>query len=144
MAAPKSHVTRREADAVVAFAIKVRDLLGLPSWRIGVLEEPADGDALASISTVPGRWIAEVKLSDQWMKLSSDERRDTIVHEVCHLLHVGVNHVIEDAQSLMHDHEWDALNASYHRATEYMVDHLAGFLDAHYQLQQAWDEVHQR
>lgn len=144
MAVSKSHVTRREAEAVLAFAEKVRDQLGLPAWRFAVLEEPAGDDALASIDTVSGRWIAELRLCEGWMKLPTDERRNTIVHEVCHLLHVGVNHVIEDAQHLMHDHEWETLNAQYHRATEYMVDHLAGFLDAHYQLQEAWDTAHQR
>ena len=144
MAGSKHQVTRREAQAVADFAGKVRDLLGLPGWRISVLDEPSADDALASISTVPGRWIAQVRLSPDWMKLSDEERRNTVAHEVLHLLHVGVNHIIEDAADLMHAHEWETLNARYHRATEYMVDHLAGFLDDNYQLQQAWDDAHQR
>ena len=144
MAVAKSHVTRREAEAVVAYALDVARLLHLPGWRISVLEEPAEDDALASIDTVEGRWIAQLKLCSHWMKLPADERRNTITHEVLHLLHVGVNHVLEDAQHLMHDHEWQTLNVQYHRATEYMVDHLAAFLDDNYQLEQAWDAAHQR
>lgn len=140
----KHHVTRKEAQAVVDFACFVAAQLGLPKWAITVLDEPADDDAMASIEPLGWRWVAELKLNQDWMTYDSAARRNTIVHEVCHLLHYGINHVIEDAADLMHDHEWQQINRRYHRATEYMVDHLAGFIDSHYDLRAEWDRLHER
>lgn len=138
----KHHVTRKEAQAVIDFAGYVLHELGLPAWQICVMDEPSDEDAFADIRTIEGRWVAELRLCSTWEQVDYDERRQTVVHEVLHLLHYSVNHVIEDASDLMHDHEWEGLNRRYHRATEYMVDHLARFLDSHSDLRTRWDRVH--
>lgn len=107
----RSHVTKREAQAVVDFAIDVLELLHMPGWQILVMDDPADEDDLASISTVEGKYTAQLHLASDWMKRTDEERCETVVHEVLHLLHFRVNHVIDDARDLMHGHEHDQLKA---------------------------------
>lgn len=75
------------------------------------------------------------------MKRSDDERRDTIVHEMLHLLHFRINHIFDDTRDFMHDYEHDALAKRYRRETELMVDHLAAFLAATHTLKEAWREA---
>lgn len=139
-----SHVTKREAQAVADYAADVIALLALPRWRILIMEEPCDDDCIASIDSVEGKYTAQLWLCTDWMKRADDERRDTITHEVLHLLHFRVDHIIADARDLMHDHEHDALHHRYRRETELMVDHLAGFLADTHRLRDAWEHHHGR
>lgn len=138
-----SHVTKREAQAVTDYAADLIALLALPRYRVLVMTDPADDDAIAEIDTVEGKWVARLWLASDWMKRTSDERRETITHEVLHLIHQRVDAVvIEDARQLMHDHEADDLARRYTRETELMVDHLAVFLAETHALQAAWDKAH--
>lgn len=140
------HVTNREAQAVCDFAAEVLTTLHMPGWQILVMEVPVpdDEEAWAMIDTVEGKYTAQLSLCSEWMKLDDRQRRETVVHEVLHLLHFRVNHVIDDARDLMHDHEHDALQKRYNRETELMVDHLAKFLSRTHTLEEAWDIAHGR
>jgi hypothetical protein len=138
----RSHVTKREAQAVADFASEVLTALRMPSWQVLVMEEPADEDCVASISTVEGKYTAQLYLASDWMKRTDQDRRETVVHEMLHLLHFRVNHVIEDAELLLREHEAADLDRRYHRETELMVDHLAKFLSRTHTLEQAWDAAH--
>lgn len=140
----RSHVTKREAQAVCDFAAEVLTVLHMPGWQILVMDDPADDDDIAAITTVEGKYTAQLWLAADWMKRSDDDRRETIVHEVLHLLHFRINHVVDDARSLMHDHEHDDLQRRYWRETELMVDHLAKYLSRTHNLGEAWDLAHQR
>jgi hypothetical protein len=141
----RSHVTKREAQAVADFATDVCAALHLPGWRILVMDDPADDDNNAEVRTVDGRWVAQVYLSPKWMSLTDDERRDTVVHEVCHLLHARLEDaVLTDSRGYMHDHEHDDWSARVKREFELMADHLALFLADTHTLRQAWDKAHGR
>lgn len=138
------HVTKREAQAIADFAIEILAALHMPGWQILISEEPTDEDDIAAISPMDTKYTAVLYLASDWMKRSEEERRETIVHEVLHLLHFRVNHVFEDARNLMHDYEHDALQLRYTRETELMVDHLAKFLSRTHSLEGAWDTAHGR
>ena len=138
----RSHVTNREAQAVADFAAEVLGALSMPSWQVLVMEKPAHEDAVASITPVEGKYTAQLYLCSDWMKRTDQDRRETVVHEVLHLLHFRINHVIADAADLMREHEHDALEVRYRRETELMVDHLAKFLSRTHTLEQAWDVAH--
>lgn len=140
----RSHVTKREAQAVADFASEVLTTLNMPGWRILVMDEPADDDSVASIDTVYGKYTAQVYLASDWMKRTDQDRRETVVHEMLHLLHFRINHIFDDAAELMRDHEHEALNTRYRRETELMVDHLAKFLARTHTLESAWDHAHGR
>ena len=138
----RSHVTKREAQAVCDFATEVLTALHMPGWTILVMEEPSDDDCVASINWTYGKYTAQLYLCSDWMKRTDQDRRETVVHEVLHLLHFRVNHVIDDAADLMREHEHDALYVRYRRETELMVDHLAKFLSRTHSLESAWDIAH--
>jgi hypothetical protein len=138
----RSHVTKREAQAVCDFAADVLSALCMPSWQVLVMEEPADEDCVASISTVEGKYTAQLYLASDWMKRTDHDRRETVVHEVLHLLHFRVNHVVEDVALLLREHEAAELDRRYHRETELMVDHLAKFLSRTHSLTEAWAAAH--
>lgn len=137
-----SHVADEEAQAVADYAVDVGLALGLPTWKFLVMEESAEEGANASIDPMDGYYVARLYLGAQWMDLDYDNRREIITHEVCHLLHYRINHVIDDARDLMHDHEHDALYRRYQREVEYMVDHIARFFASTHRLEQAWDRAH--
>lgn len=136
------HTTKREAQAICDYAVDVIGALGLPGWRVLLMEDPCDDDCLACIVPVEGKYTAQLYVCTDWMKRDDDERRDTITHEVLHLLHFRVDHVLDDARDLMHDHEHDALHKRYRRETELMVDHLAGFLARTHTLRESWAKAH--
>ena len=139
---PRSHVTNREAQAVCDFAINVLELLHMPGWQVLVMEEPADEDCVASILPIEGKYTAQLYLCTDWMKRSEDERCETVVHEMLHLLHFRINHIFDDASHLMHDHEHRDLERRYRRETELMVDHLAKFLSRTHTMRESWDTAH--
>lgn len=138
------HCTKKEADAVATFAGEVLAALRMPQWTILVMEDPCDEDALAEINPIEGKHAAQLYLCEGWMKRSEQERMNTIVHEVCHLVHNDVSDHVHDAKDLMHDHEFEAFWARFKRSCEYMVDHLAFFLCETHTIQGAWDKAHGR
>lgn len=141
---PKSHITKREAQAVCNFALDVIGMLHLPGWQVLVMEEPCHDDALASIDRTYGKYTAEIRLCADWMTRSHDERRETITHEVLHLLHFRIDHIFGDARRAAPKHQRKVLARRYRHETELMVDHLAKFLSRTHTLSEAWDHAHQR
>lgn len=142
---PKSHVTKREAQAVCNYAAAMCRTMGMPGWRIVVSEEPADDDANASIDWIDQRHLAKLWLGTEWMTLDYAERREVITHEVLHLLHSKVSTVVlDDSRGYMHDHEHDDWARRVRREFELMVDHLAQWMTTTHSLVEAWDAAHKR
>lgn len=140
---PADHITEEEAEAIAHFASEVAGYLSLPRYRFSVMTKPSHKDALASIKTISHRWVAEIRVHKDWMNRSSSERMAAIVHEVCHLLHRNVDHVInEEAGQFMHEHEHQPILRRYRRETELMVDYLAMFISDFSTVQQSWDNLH--
>lgn len=139
------HVTDDEARAVAEFAADIGEFLTLPRYRFTVMLEPCEEHALATIHTVKDRWIAEIYLCESWMERSDSERMNTVIHEVCHLLHRGVDQVVlEEAARAMHSWEHDAIRARYRRETELMVDHLANFVSDFASVEESWKKFHRK
>lgn len=79
------------------------------------------------------------------MKIDYNERREVITHEVMHLCHAQTSTVvIDDSAAFMHDHEHADWVRRVRREFERMVDHLAAFMAATHNLEQAWDDAHGR
>lgn len=139
----RSHVTNREAQAIVDYAVNLCAALHLPGWTINLQVDPCEDDANASIRQLEGRWLAQLWVSSDWMKLDYDERRQHITHEVLHLLHFPVSDVVlEDSKTYMHPHEHADWERRVRRQFELMVDHLASWMADTHSLKEAWDAAH--
>lgn len=133
-----SHVTDEEAKRVCLFAVNMGEALGLPRYQYSVMVEPCDDRALASIHMVRDRHIAELSLSKEWMERTEEERMNSIVHEVLHLIHRDVDYMVERFESLTHAHEFEGVWSMYRRETELMVDYLATFMSDFTTIQAGW------
>ena len=136
------HVPEVEQDAVLRFAVEVCKALGLPTWKIALMEKPSSKDAEAEIEPVDGRHAAKLWLSRDWMTFDDDTRRQAIVHEMIHLVHPRVDSVIHDLKQLLRPHEYNPFRRAYAREMELVVDHLAMFLDETFRMREAWDDAH--
>lgn len=141
----KSHVSKREAQAVCTYAASLCEVLRMPGWRILVMDKPCDRDANASIKWIDQRYVAEISLGEGWMTVDYDQRRECITHEVLHLLHSRVSTVVlDDSAAYMHDHEHDDWSRRVRREFELMVDHLAQWMATTHSLVESWDAAHKR
>lgn len=127
-----SHLTDKESTAALRLAVEVGEILGIGLWSIRIMEEPCADDCHASVKVIEGRYVAEISLSKDWSSLPKEEKKLTIIHEMCHLLHFRIDHAFESARQFMHDYEYDIVEAQYRHEMELLVDRLAmviqGFL----------------
>lgn len=122
---------------------KLMVTMGLPSYRILIMESPCPKDAIATIDWVEDRHVAQLYLSKKWHEHSDDEQRDTIVHETLHVWHRGLTDWLHaELQDLMHDHEFDRISRQYQHHVELMVDQMALTLANVLLIKQDWDECH--
>lgn len=133
------HVSDIEARRVALFAADVGEYLSLPRYRYNVMAKPCEESALASIHTVEHRHIAEIFLSIEWMDRSESERMNTVIHEVCHLLHRDVDFAVKSGDKYMHPWEFGPVWEHYQREVELMVDYLAQFIQNFSTVEAAWD-----
>lgn len=141
----KHHVSKREQTRVLDYATAVLATLRMPKWTVLLMEEPCGDDAIASIEPVEGRYVAQLYLCADWHTKSSDVRRETITHEMLHLVHRNVSTVVlDDSADFMHDHEHDDWSRRVRRELELMVDHLASFMAATHDLTGEWEAARKR
>lgn len=133
------HITDTEAKRVAIFASDIGEYLSLPRYRYSVMVQPCDEGALASIHTVEHRHIAQIHLSVEWMDRSEEERMNTVIHEVCHLLHRDVDFAVSGANQYMHEWEFRSVYLQYQREVELMVDYLAQFIQNFSTVARSWE-----
>jgi hypothetical protein len=129
---------------VLAYATNVMKTLGMAQWVVIIMHEPCSDDANASVEWVDGRYVAQIRLSQDWMQLRDEVRRNVITHEILHLVHCRVSDSIDEGRDLMHAHEWSPYRRRIQRETELMVDHFATFMADTHRLVDAWHEAHGR
>lgn len=140
--ADATHVTKAEATAIAGYAEALMEIMRMPGWRVRVLEAPCDDDSMATIDWPVPKHIAEMQLNRHWMAFPSNERRETITHEVLHLMHARVTDQLDDAKRYMSKADYKDWRRRMQRELELMVDHLASFMAETHTLVDAWDAVH--
>jgi hypothetical protein len=115
--------TPEQADAIQRYLWVIRDMLGLQQWDIFLTMSHSTDDANASVHPVYGRYIAGVSVNKKWFEYSPEVQRNTIIHELLHVVHNRQSEVIRTTKQ--RDEVWITFN----RETEYMVDHLATALE---------------
>lgn len=80
-----------EQDHVLRYLSYLHAELQLGPWQIILSpEHTPDGEdddkAMASVDIADGRWVALVRLSKNWGDYRDEERKDSLLHEMVHLL----------------------------------------------------------
>jgi len=137
----KHHIKPREQRRIMDYAMKVLGTLGENKWRVLLMVEPSDDDAYGSVNIAPEKYVVELYLAENWHELSNETRRNTITHEMLHVVHKRVDHVVYDLDPLLRHDEQTDLRTKYQREIELMVDHFATFMSDTHSLTEEWDEA---
>lgn len=141
--AQKSRFPSDHLDALLIFISKLMNTMGLPSYRILIMEKAADKGSIAEIHRVEDRFVAELYLCKDWLSRDEEEQRDTIVHEVLHLWHRGLTDWFYfELQERVHVSDFVRLEDQFHHVTELMVDHIALILSDTHRLKEEWQNAH--
>lgn len=116
------HFTPDEADAIQLYIDKLAGLLGLGQWDVFLSLSSADPGTNASVHPVYGRRVCPISVNRDWWSYSPRVQRNTIVHELLHIVHNAQTEVIRTSPTST----W--MWRTFERETELMVDHLAGVL----------------
>jgi hypothetical protein len=131
------HITEAEARNIQSYLDELKPLLGLQPWDVFVAAEATDSeddDAVASVHPTEGRRVAGVRIGPGWADQSAEVKRDTLVHELLHLVHRDQTDIIRcglASSGYLPQPTFDLLWETFRLATEVMVDHLTGLLTPH-------------
>lgn len=121
--AQNTHFTPDEADAIQLYINQMKDLLGLGQWDVFLSLASSDATTNASVHPVYGRRVVPIAVNKDWWTYSASTQRNTLVHELLHIVHNSQTEVIRTSPTSV----W--MWRTFERETELMVDHLAGVLD---------------
>lgn len=96
----------------------LKDKLCLKDWIIEVKDDPPSSCYMVSIYTVDGQKKASLYLSEQFLKETAEEQRQTCLHE---LIHLHFTQCAKIAQRKMNDKDYDIWNLMF----EYGIDGIA-------------------
>ncbi len=83
---------RRNLDAVRAYVALLQPLFRLQHYEIEVWDEPPENkDAFADCGTKSRQHWARLRFAEKHFDTSPDEQRNTVAHELLHVLHDGVD-----------------------------------------------------
>jgi len=139
----KQRVPEDHVDGLLIFISKLMVAMGLPAYRILIMDKPADKGSIAEVIYTDDRYVAQVYLSKDWMSRPEDERRDTIVHEVLHLWHRPLSDWFrDDVHEAVNVGDFVRLERQFHAVTELMVDQMALILADTHRIKEEWEEAH--
>lgn len=110
--------TRDQVDALQFYIQDLSRMMNLDNWDIYIGREASAAHTLASVHPVYGRHIAVIAVSKDWWSFTPEIQRNTIVHELIHVIHNRQTEVIRTTP--MSTGLW----RTFERETEMMVDHL--------------------
>jgi hypothetical protein len=120
-------LTTVEANAIVLYSDRCLKVLHLSHWAVILGAEPCRGGAWASIDATDGRYIAMVRVSEDWETFDASRKRSVIMHECIHLIHAQLDdhmrNVLQDNTQISTD-LWHAVYTPFKTNCEYMVDGL--------------------
>ncbi|MEG2887285.1 MAG: hypothetical protein RR853_09190 [Aurantimicrobium sp.] len=116
---PETVFTPEQADAIQKYIWQIKDMLGLQGWDVYLTLAHSTDDCNASVHPVYGRYTAGISVNKNWLSYSREVQRNTIIHELLHVMHHRQTEVIRTTKQ--RDEVWITFN----RETELMVDHLA-------------------
>lgn len=105
-------------------------ILRLNAWNIQIGNNCVLDGAIAEASCADGQQTATINFSELFTRISPEEQRNTVVHE---LLHIHINRLRSSASSIV-DSTYrgktaDTINELLIRDEEYLVDALSRVID---------------
>lgn len=140
----KHHVPDWEQDWALQFCAEFASTLGLPRmvWSIGV--EPSDESAWAAVRVTEPKRHVTVWLCPDWSSLRARDRCRSLVHEVLHVTHSDVTHLVETELPEINEGSAPAENLFLRQFThrvEQWVDGMALAWWEHTNLQERFDQI---
>lgn len=120
---------RCSADQWHAICRYIRDTantLTLRDWQIHILDlTPDREDTMACIKAVYGRRVAEIKLARDWWDNPPEKLRHTIVHELLHLHHDGMDTVLHGLKPTLGEAIYNPVYEAFRWQMEVATDAVA-------------------
>ncbi|MDF9718097.1 hypothetical protein [Nocardioides sp. ChNu-99] len=126
-----AHLSAKEVRELEQYVNTVRERLHLTHWTVWIAADPAEEGVHASVHPTEGRFIAMIYFATDWRDQPEDILRNTITHELLHLVHRDQTDTIRCAlqdSGYLPEKAFNLLWRSFALHTEAMVDHLAGVL----------------
>lgn len=120
--------TTEQCNILQQYIWDIRDRLDMSYWDIYLTQAPAADDCNASIHPIYGRHSAGLSVNKNWFDFSPEVQRNTIVHEILHVVHNRQTEMIRTTR------QQGGVWAAFERETELMVDHLANAIDQFFPL----------
>ena len=105
-------------ESVAMYLYRLSNEMGLKEWKFNIEKEPCADTEYATVVTIYGQRTANINLCEDWNKMTGDEQRYVLTHELvhCHLGQLG--HFFSD---IMHERRGEATAARAWLLHEEMV-----------------------
>ncbi|MCL5292552.1 MAG: hypothetical protein M1548_08515 [Actinobacteria bacterium] len=121
-------MNKSDFNRFCSYVRQIADLLHLKDWRIRIeVDEAEDFDGfMAVVHPIEGRKRARLILCKEWLELSPEDQRHSIVHELVHCHLAGAGDIVRlDLLKNMSQSSYDIFYGGFKRQIEYAVDGLA-------------------
>lgn len=138
-----AHLPEDHLDALLIYATYLMIAMGLPTYRILIMEKRANKGSIAEIKTTDNRYVANLYLCKDWLDQPDNVKRETITHEVLHLWHRELSDWFNsEVWGVLQSHDYIRLDRQFTHITELMVDNIAMILADTQRLKEVWEEAH--
>jgi hypothetical protein len=118
--------TKRDRwDDLEAYVSEIQDALNVANWKVTIARDASDIDSWADINPHEQNLTAELRVSHDFWRQTPEHQRETLVHEVLHLVTARLDQTVEALEDALGKVIWSVFERQFENATERTVDHLA-------------------
>ena len=118
-------------DSVAEWVALALPLLSLSHWTVRVSDDAAPDDAHADTSPHSQATTATIRLGASFWTQSAEEQRNTLAHELVHLLLCRVDQMSDALEETLGSAGWSVWRPLYENEHERAVDAIALLLAPH-------------
>lgn len=126
-----------EFQTLSIYVADIQFRMKLADWSIRVCHTPCGDSAHAEISCTAGRKVAELWVGAAFWLSPSDQKRHTIVHELCHIHLWPIFSATRGLKSIVGTPLYRSVKLKQREAVEFAVDAIA---DAFAPYMPAWPD----
>lgn len=123
----------KKCDAAQEYIWLIRDHMRLTFWDVYLSDTATEKGNWADVTVTEGKHSAAIRLCSQFWDLTPEQRRETIVHEMLHVVHWrAIDGIGNGWAKLVKEQEaFDAVWALTSTEVELMVDQLTAIIAPH-------------